>query len=200
MNIKYLDNDPKLAAKAVPVNMRKRELALVSEIVATAIRVTRGIDGQLMQKSKTVFNVPLERIDVYPYVLIEESPNNPIIPLATNPKHDWVFWTMHTALNQKWMVTYMLELANLVKLDVSNIVTALKETVFEPQYKGKTPAPQPKRATCRNIDPVQAHRDELHYSNPVWEESQTPAWFNTQLNLKLTPSKKKQAEKQEDNK
>jgi hypothetical protein len=195
MNLRFLEKDAKANANAIPLNLRKSEIDKIEEVIANAIRVTRGKPGSIMQKSKTVFNVRLERIEPYPYILEEDTPDQPYIKLSGDHNHPTVLWYLQSGANQKWLWTYYTELRRLSdQRPDENLNAALKATVFNPEYKTKTPPPQPPSKTAHDPIVEHAHQKALHLTKCVWGEEQVkPAWFNGDLNEKLTQKKPKQS-------
>lgn len=196
-----LDQKSKLAALALPANLRAEQLAQACEVIASAIRLTRGHEGRLMTKGRNAFGVVIESINPYPFVLTEEeeTPDKPYIPVATNTTNPFLLWALQSSSNFKWLVDYAGELYKLTgaKFD-ANLKNAIEATSFAYPFKGLTPPPQPINRSCHKIDPFVGYQFALHYRPCKWEDGATkPAWFNEQLNLKLTEKKKKPAKQQE---
>lgn len=195
MNIRFVDKNAKDMAAAIPVNHRKSQIASCEEVIATAIRMTRGSAGQLMQRTKTVFGTWVERVEPYPHTISEDDPEKPNIKLAIDPNHETVIWFMQSAGNQKFLITYYTELCKLTAVDTDGATMAAYKATEWPEfeYKGKTPPPSPASKTAADYRIEEAHRKDLHRVKVEWSEEQKPKWFMSELNETLTKKKEKQA-------
>lgn len=198
MNLRYLDQKPKVAAETLPASERKKEIAAAELLLAHLIRLTRGTPGELLQPYTTAFRTKMQRIENYPWTLHEDSPDQPYIELALDPGHVGVLWAQQSEANHKWLVQYYQALCKLERHTNENLSGALGRTDFSKPYpfKGLTPPPVPTQKTVRQADVFDSYRQSLHYTRVTWGEGQpVPAWWNQDLHEKLCPIKPKKSSK-----
>lgn len=192
MKINFLNEDPKKAAAELPASLRKKEISNLESIIATAIRLTRGKSGEILQTVKTAFGPKIDKVDSYPFVIKEDKPEQPFIELATSAHEPIVMWFLQSAGNKNYLTDYYSALVKLEEGEANeNLVAALDATTFDHGYRGKTPPPYlfPKKH-CIQKDVEKSYQDYIHHLKIEWDEGQAiPKWFNKKLNKDLTKTK-----------
>jgi hypothetical protein len=193
MKIQFLDKTPKIAALVLPVKMASKEVETLTLLLASAIRMTRGYEGMLIQKTThPIFKVETERIDHYPLVISEDHESEPAIPLLEDASDLLLMWSLQSKANVKWVYDYLQAIikAHDIKPSKATVKTleAYAITEFGGDLKIKTPPPYlglPKGSIVPNVE--ESYRSALHKVAGVkFLGNDTPAWWSQQLSDKLT--------------